>query len=124
MRSGGDIVAETETTRSPYDDDFGLLTADGSGQGQAAALNQDGTRNSRHDPAPSGTTVAIFGTGRRVLFYSAPGVGSVEYTGPAPGLPQGVKQINIRIAQNSFGLYGFLQLQRGSKPMVGIFVTQ
>ena len=41
----------------------GLFTADGSGTGQAAALNQDGTINSAVNPAPIGSVISLFATG-------------------------------------------------------------
>lgn len=76
---------------------FSLLTANGSGFGPAAALNQDGTLNSVNG-APAGSVVTIFGIGTTpptsVMIGNNPAV--VEYAGPAPGLP-GVKQINVRI---------------------------
>jgi len=40
-----------------------LFTADGSGSGQAAALNEDGTQNSATNPAAAGSVVTVFGTG-------------------------------------------------------------
>jgi hypothetical protein len=40
-----------------------LFTADGSGKGQAAALNQDGTLNSVVNPASAASIVTVYGTG-------------------------------------------------------------
>jgi uncharacterized protein (TIGR03437 family) len=40
-----------------------IFTADNTGQGQGAILNQDGTVNSANNPAPPGSIVFIFGTG-------------------------------------------------------------
>ena len=40
----------------------GIFTADGSGRGAAAALNQDGSSN-RGNPAPAGSVVTFFATG-------------------------------------------------------------
>ena len=85
----------------------------------AAALNQDGTINSRENPAPVGSVVAIFATGLGRTFPAADdgeisgdistlgfavaitttnGEGfEVLYAGQAPGLVAGVAQINFRI---------------------------
>ena len=41
----------------------GVFTVDGSGRGQAAALNQDGTRNGTAAPAPPGSELSLFATG-------------------------------------------------------------
>ena len=42
---------------------FRWLRADSSGQGQAAALNQDGALNSAENPAAAGSVVVLYGTG-------------------------------------------------------------
>src|SRR5206468_12649795 len=41
----------------------GIFTSDGSGRGQAAAVNQDGSPNSAATPAPSGSVIALYITG-------------------------------------------------------------
>jgi len=41
----------------------GLFTANSSGQGQASALNQDGTMNAASNPAKTGNTITLFATG-------------------------------------------------------------
>ena len=41
----------------------GLFTADGTGAGQAAAINQDGTINSASNPAPIGSVISLYATG-------------------------------------------------------------
>jgi uncharacterized protein (TIGR03437 family) len=41
----------------------GLFSLDGSGQGQGAILNQDGTLNSTSNPAPAGSIITVFATG-------------------------------------------------------------
>jgi N-acyl-D-amino-acid deacylase len=96
-----------------------LFTADGSGKGQAAALNQDGTLNSVVNPASAASIVTVFGTGfgatvpisrDGVLTGSDPSVialpvkiavggkeAKVTYAGDAPGLVAGVSQINFQI---------------------------
>lgn len=99
---------------------FGLSTADGSGTGQGAILNQDGSYNSASNPAARGTIVTLFGTGEGVTSpalpdgaleistpYSAPTLpvtvkfgdqtAQVPYAGAAPFLPTGVFQIDAAI---------------------------
>jgi uncharacterized protein (TIGR03437 family) len=106
----------------------GIFTRDPSGQGQAAALNQDGTPNSASNPAPRGSIVAIWLTGAgntippetdgeitpvgsRTSLTGPSGaclcIGSwregVEfvYAGAAPGLVAGVDQVNFRIPEDA-----------------------
>ena len=90
---------------------FEVLTADGSGSGYAAALNQDGTINSPANAAPSGTIVSIFGVGNTVpasvMIDSVNAL--IEYAGPAPTLPPGVQQINMLVPKSNSGV-GFTQL--------------
>ncbi len=101
----------------------GLFTADASGTGQGAILNEDGiTRNSVSAPARPGSVVVLWGTGEGVT--DPPGVdgrpavdvlpkpvapvsvmigglpASVEYAGAAPGNMPGLFQINARISAN------------------------
>ena len=97
----------------------GIFTADSTGQGQAAALNQDGSFNSESNPAHSGDAVVLFATGAgqttpagvdgalatppypKALQQVRVAVGgqqaTVEYAGAAPGEVAGYLQINIRI---------------------------
>lgn len=96
-----------------------LFAADGSGSGQAAALNQDYSVNSPQNPAPLGSTIMLFGTGggqtdppstageitpltiRRLttpVFATLATIPlTVEFAGAAPGLPAGLNQFNIRL---------------------------
>jgi uncharacterized protein (TIGR03437 family) len=98
----------------------GLFTADGSGAGQAAAINQDGTLNSASNPAPIGSVISLYATsGGRTSPVPADGQVSIsplaklslpvsvsiggsllspaqlQYAGPAPGEIAGVMQINV-----------------------------
>ncbi|HLH19908.1 MAG TPA: hypothetical protein VKX45_21970 [Bryobacteraceae bacterium] len=101
---------------------FGLFTANSSGSGQGAILNQDGSYNSAANPAPRGSIVSLYGTGDG-LESPTPGAGTlvlstpypapaasvtvmiggqpadVSYAGAAPFLPAGITQINARIPQ-------------------------
>jgi uncharacterized protein (TIGR03437 family) len=100
---------------------FGLSTANASGSGQGAILNQDGSVNSSDNAADAGTIVTLFGTGEGVIApplpdgalvlsmpYSTPTSGPVTvsiggkpadvlYAGSAPSLPVGVLQVDVRI---------------------------
>jgi uncharacterized protein (TIGR03437 family) len=91
-----------------------LFTKDGSGRGQAAVINQDGTIDT---PSPRGTFVTLYGTGggifpgaedggipRRASQF--PGTvrvslasrdAQVFYAGAAPGLVSGAFQLNVAI---------------------------
>lgn len=61
---------------------FGLLSANGLGEGLANARNQDGTLNSRTNPAKAGTTITIYFTGGGV----PPAPASINF-GPATIAP-------------------------------------
>jgi len=107
---------------------LGLFT--NGGGPYAAALNQDGTVNSAANPAPAGSVVSLFGTGASVAgsadgalasaatpfsqewfqieAITGDGVGTnVLYAGAAPGLIDGVFQLNVQLpvwAANPFRL--------------------
>ncbi|MGI8990703.1 MAG: SBBP repeat-containing protein [Bryobacteraceae bacterium] len=103
----------------------GIFTSDGTGRGQAAAVNQDGTPNSPSNPAQLGSIISLYMTGTGILnpFLSEGSLGplsppfpipiagvgarigtsiaSVLFAGQAPGLIAGVTQVNIQIPQNT-----------------------
>lgn len=66
-----------------------IFTLDGSGQGQAVVLNQDGTFNSVSNPAPRGTVITFYAEGTGV--FSPPmadgSVAPLTLPLPAPALP-------------------------------------
>jgi uncharacterized protein (TIGR03437 family) len=98
----------------------GLFTVNGTGQGQVAALNQDGTPNSADNPASAGSMLVLYGTGEG-LVSPTPEIGSVidantlprpqlpvavqiggapaavEYAGSVAGATTGLFQINVRV---------------------------
>ncbi|MEO7145555.1 MAG: SBBP repeat-containing protein [Bryobacteraceae bacterium] len=103
----------------------GIFTTNGTGSGQAAVVNQDGTPNSSSNPAPLGSIVAVYmtGAGRLVPFLvdgatgplsppfpmAAEGIGAkigsltaaVTFAGQAPGLIAGVTQVNVQIPETA-----------------------
>ena len=97
-----------------------LFSQDGTGSGPGAILNQDGTLNSSANPAGRGSVVVLYGTGAgqtspagedgrismdtpfptpvlpvKVFIDSQPA--ELLYAGAAPGLVQGIIQINVRV---------------------------
>jgi uncharacterized protein (TIGR03437 family) len=98
-----------------------IFTANSSGSGQAAALNQNGSANSASNPASAGQAVVLFVTGdgletpagvdgtinAQTLPLPTPllpisatvgGVAAkVQYAGAAPGEVQGIMQLNLLI---------------------------
>jgi len=99
----------------------GLFTADQSGKGQGAILNEDGvTVNSAASPAKPGSVVVLYGTGEGLTdppgVDGRPAVGvlpkpvaavsvligglpaKVEYAGAAPSFIPGLLQINARMS--------------------------
>jgi uncharacterized protein (TIGR03437 family) len=104
-----------------------VFSANGSGVGQAAALNQNGTLNSATNPATAGSAVVLYATGEgittpggvdglianaaaglpkpvAVVTVTVGGVTTqVEYAGAAPGEVAGLLQANIRLPQSGLG---------------------
>jgi uncharacterized protein (TIGR03437 family) len=120
MRVEVDGVLSAPVTLAVAKSAPGLFTADGSGSGQGAILNQDTTYNGPSNPATRGSIVSLFGTGEGLvspdpldgsLTLSAPYPAPTEkitvtisgqpaevtYAGAAPFLPAGVIQINAKI---------------------------
>jgi uncharacterized protein (TIGR03437 family) len=98
----------------------GLFTANATGKGEGAILNQDGSVNSATNPAAAGSTIQIFGTGGGVTvppstdgalnpltstgalaLATTATVGgqkaTVTYAGPAPNLVSGIIQVNVTL---------------------------
>lgn len=98
IRAGGQTVADFPSavvSATP-----GIFTS-GSGTGQAAADNQDGSMNSLANPADRGSIVVLFGTGdgrdTSAVSVSIGGFAAeVLYAGSAPGFP-GLLQVNARV---------------------------
>jgi uncharacterized protein (TIGR03437 family) len=102
----------------------GIFTANSSGTGPAAVLNQDGTINSPSNPAARGTMITFYATGEgqtlpegvtgSVTGPSGPRprlpvsvtIGfteaAVQFAGAAPGLAAGVLQINALVPSTAF----------------------
>jgi uncharacterized protein (TIGR03437 family) len=94
-----------------------IFTLDGSGSGQAAAGNQDGSINGANHPADAGTIVSLFATGfgqtnppgqdglpnaiplplpvLPVTVAIGGKTATIQYVGGAPGLVSGVMQVNV-----------------------------
>ncbi len=98
----------------------GLATADQSGSGQGAVVNQDSSINSTANSAPRGSVISLFGTGEGPISpqlvpgalslstpYSTPVApvtvtiggqpAAISYAGAAPLEPIGIFQINVKI---------------------------
>jgi len=100
----------------------GIFTADASGSGQAAALNEDNSYNTPSNPARAGSVVVLFATGAGpldpipedgkpvadplprtlpVTAYVGSCQAGVLYSGSAPGLIAGAIQVNLRIPETA-----------------------
>jgi uncharacterized protein (TIGR03437 family) len=101
-------------------DSPGLFTVDGSGSGQVAAVNQDGSMNNGANPAKAGSIVTLYATGQGSMGgmpldgQAAQGIvetretpqvfinsefvpqGGVQFSGLAPGFA-GLWQINVKV---------------------------
>ncbi|MBC7926642.1 MAG: hypothetical protein H7039_13390, partial [Bryobacteraceae bacterium] len=98
------------------------FTADSTGLGQIAALNQDGSLNRAGNGAVRGSVLVLYGTGEglvtplpasgglvseltrpvlpvSVLIGGVPA--AIEYAGGAPGLVSGLLQVNVRVPESS-----------------------
>jgi uncharacterized protein (TIGR03437 family) len=98
----------------------GIFTSDATGQGQAAAINQDGiTVNTAATPTKIGDIISLYATGEgqttpggvdgqaASVPYPKPNLpvtvtvggqdAPVEYAGGAPGMVAGLMQVNVRI---------------------------
>jgi uncharacterized protein (TIGR03437 family) len=99
----------------------------GTGGGQGAILNQDGSVNSQSNPASRGSVVSLYATGAGLTtpasvnglvtapnaseYYPAPVLpvsvsidgqaAQIVYAGAAPGLIAGVLQINVVVPANA-----------------------
>jgi uncharacterized protein (TIGR03437 family) len=117
--SGGETIGPMEL---PVDDAApGIFTVTGTGTGQAAVINQDGTLNSASNPAPRGSIIAIYTTGTGALSPQIPdgslgpstppfpapvlnisaqigqSTAQVVFAGQAPALIAGLTQVNVQI---------------------------
>ena len=105
----------------------GLFTANSSGKGQAAALNQDGSVTSPANPAAKGSIAVLYGTGGGVENLTTKvfidGIEcEVLYAGQAPGLVAGAWQLNVRIPE--FASKGEVVWRAGERESVeGVFVA-
>jgi len=101
----------------------GIFTADASGAGPGAILNPDNTVNGPGNPAPAGSTVAVYMTGegqtkpagmdgqvtsaappapRQTVTATIDGQpAAVVFAGEAPALVSGVMQVNVTIPANA-----------------------
>jgi uncharacterized protein (TIGR03437 family) len=90
----------------------GIFTVDGTGTGQGAIVNQDGTVNSAANPAARGSIVSIYMTGQGGASPALTGIlptnvavmiggiaTMVQYAGQAPGEIAGLTQVNAVVPQ-------------------------
>jgi uncharacterized protein (TIGR03437 family) len=94
---------------------FSIFTADSSGRGQAAALNEDGTVNSPANPARLGSIITIFGTGAGQT--DPPGVDGQLAHDP---LPKPLAQLGVALNGATF----LAVLDAGAAPSQVAGVTQ
>jgi len=113
------LPSENITIQLPITRSLGIFTTDGI---HAAAVNQDGTVNSTANPAPIGSVVTLYGTGAVWLYGMADGgipsaaaalnqeqngfqvldlpagiPQDILYAGAAPGIIDGVFQMNVSV---------------------------
>jgi len=112
----------------------GLFSVDGSGQGPGAILNQNGSVNTSSNRAARESVVVLYMTGAGAMTPTglegrvAPGVSSLNlptgvtvngavatvlYSGNAPGLVEGVVQVNIRLPFNTIPGQNVISVQIG-----------
>ena len=123
----------------------GVFTADGSGRGQAAVVNQNGTPNGTGSPAPVGSVISLFATGEGQTSPagvdgktagSAPpapiapvsvtigGVAAtVNYAGGAPGAIAGIMQVNAVVPSGVSGAVAVVVTIGGVSSQGGVTVV-
>jgi uncharacterized protein (TIGR03437 family) len=123
-------IQTNQTTYGPWEmfvvpTQPGIFTIDGSGKGQAAVINQDGTPNSATNPAAKGSLISIYATGAGLMNmpmtdgavvstnppFATPQsavlveIGAVpaalQYAGVAPGLIAGALQVNVTVPESA-----------------------
>ena len=79
----------------------GIFTIDGTGTGQAAIVNQDGTVNNAANPAARGSVISMYATGSSAGAEVTIGgiAATVQYAGQAPGEIAGLMQVNAVVPQ-------------------------
>ncbi len=107
----------------------GIFTTTGV-NGQAAAINQDGSLNSASNPAARGSVVSLYATGQgtgtannvtvTIAGYNAP----LQYAGAAPGYP-GLMQINAQIPSGVLqpGIQTVLLSVNGAASQAGVTLS-
>ena len=103
LRVGAPGIGSSTFTLTVRDAAPGIFTLTGTGSGQGAVINEDGTINSVTNPAPRGSIVAIYGTGQGVLSGASVKILGIEaeilFAGEtAPGL----FQVNARVPREAF----------------------
>ena len=106
----------------------GIFAADGSGRGQAAALNADGTRNGPGAPAAGGSLLTLFATGEGLAapssFHVTIGGVNAEMraANPAPG-QTGVLQVTVVVPTGLTGATPVVLFTGGVPSQDGVTVT-
>jgi uncharacterized protein (TIGR03437 family) len=135
VQNGSQFSANSPLTVAPAAP--ALFSRDGTGGEIGAIANQDGKQNSYGDPAPVGSVIMLYATGAgqtnppgndgqitstapfgvpvlpvKVLIDNLPA--DVLYAGAAPGLVQGMIQINVRVPAGAASGQDQVVLQVGS----------
>jgi uncharacterized protein (TIGR03437 family) len=121
-----------------------LLTLDGTGSGQVAAINEDGSVNGPSAPAPAGSVIALYVVGMGATGEAdgsvAVGAGDLSegfvpvariggepaevlYAGLAPGLITAAIQINVRVPAVAAGNASIVVLTRGYATQSGATIA-
>ena len=108
----------------------GLFTANGSGRGQAAAVNQNGTPNGDGAPAAAGSVLSLYETGDGQTPPLAPvsvtigGVpATVQFAGAAPGVIAGVLQVNVTVPSGLSGTVPVVVTVAGVSSQPGVTIV-
>jgi uncharacterized protein (TIGR03437 family) len=88
---------------------MGVFTADGSGKGYAAAVNEDGTRNSSSNPARRGSILTIWSTGQgSTTPLISDGANPAPPRYPVPVLPVAVTLNGVNLSPSSVVFAGLV----------------
>jgi uncharacterized protein (TIGR03437 family) len=109
----------------------GVFTVDGSGRGQAAALNQDGRPNGDGAPAAADSVITLLATGggpapkpvSPVTVRIGGAAADVQFAGGTPGGTAGVMQVNAVVPSGVSGMVSIVITVGGVASQSGVTVV-
>src|SRR5262249_50594050 len=109
----------------------GVFTSDGSGRGQASALNQNGVPNGSGNPATAGQTLTIFATGGGQITGTPPHpvatvtvtIGGIAAEVQSVSESTGVIQVRVLVPDRVFGVVPIVVSAGGVTSQAGVTIV-